>query len=247
MQDLRSRDDARMALRVAGQADEPGHIRGDHQQAGKAAVVALPGQFHHHRHRKITDEGEGVRRVDRDRGQYRQPFGFEGFFEVLDLAIGQLVAFDDEDVTLLQRVAQPVPDFELPQLQVADPGRCHGDLLRRGQALGRECLHSGADLCLQPSEAHHDEFFEVGGRNGDKAQAFEQGVLLSLGLREHALVKPKPRDFAVDEALRCIHANLFGLQQWLQIVTVGCGQRFFHVAYPSLKAAIRQPERRTPG
>ena len=64
VQDFGGRDDARMSLRVAGQADEPGHVRGDHQQAGKAAVVALPGQLHHHRHRQIADEGEGVRRVD---------------------------------------------------------------------------------------------------------------------------------------------------------------------------------------
>ena len=236
-----------MTLRVAGQADEPGHIRGDHQQAGKAAVVALPRQFHHHRHRQIADEGEGVRRVDRDRRQHWQPFGFEGFFEVLELAVGQLAAFDDVDVTLLQRVAQAVPDFELPQLQVADPGRCHSDLLRRGQALRRECLHPGADLCLQPGEAHHDEFFEVGGRNGDKAQAFEQRVLLALGFGEHALVEPEPGDLAVDEALGCIHADLLSLQQWLQIVPVGCGQRFIHVASPSLKAAVRPPGRRTPG
>ena len=60
-----------------------------------------------------------MRRVDRDRRQHRQPFGFEGSFEVLELAVGQLAALDDVDVTLLQRVAQAVPDFELPQLQVA--------------------------------------------------------------------------------------------------------------------------------
>ena len=72
-------------------------------------------------------------------------------------------------------------------------------------------------------------------------------MLLALGFGEHALVEPEPGDLTVDEALRCIHADPFGLQQWLQIVPVGCSQRFVHVASPSLKAAVRQPGRRTPG
>ena len=72
-------------------------------------------------------------------------------------------------------------------------------------------------------------------------------MLLALGFGEHALVEPEPRDLAVDEPLRCIHADFFGLQQRFQIVPVWCGQRLVHVASPSLKAAVRQPGRRAPG
>ena len=56
---------------LARQPDEPLDAFGDkHQRVDLRAVLAP--QFHYHRQGAIGDEREGVRRVDRDRGQHRK-------------------------------------------------------------------------------------------------------------------------------------------------------------------------------
>ena len=60
----------------------------------------------------------------------------------------------------------------------------------------------GTHHAHQAGDAHHVEFVQVGGGDGQKAQPLEQGMAAVLRLLDHPAVEGQPGQFAVDEALR---------------------------------------------
>ena len=78
-------------------------------------------------------------------------------------------------------------------------------LMRSSCSVGRQPilarrLDAGNDLAAQAGHAHHVEFVEVRGRDGEEAQALEQRMALVLGLLQHPLVEMEPGLLAVEEA-----------------------------------------------
>ena len=96
---------------------------------------------------------------------------------------------------------QRAPDLLLGAHQA---GRGFGDraeLLRRGQAIGRPQIDILQLLPLEPGNANGEEFVEIGARNRQEAEPFEQWVGPVHRLFQHPLVEGQPGKLAVEIAL----------------------------------------------
>ena len=100
---MRSSSGRKVAV-SAGRADldEPGHVVGhlDPGEVGDAAV----GVAHHDREvqRQPADVGEGVGRVDRQRGEHREHLVAEVLPLPPGVVVGEVLPVDDPDAGLLQ-------------------------------------------------------------------------------------------------------------------------------------------------
>jgi len=57
-------------------------------------------------------------------------------------------------------------------------------------------------MALEAGGAHHEEFVEVVGRNGQEAHPLQQRMMLVAGLFQDPAVEVQPGQFAVNESLR---------------------------------------------
>ncbi len=75
----------------------------------------------------------------------------------------------------------------------------HGHELRGGvHAVGPDIQDSGVDLIDEPRHTHHEEFVHVGAEDGEKLHALEQWISFVLRFLQHAELKRKQAQFAVD-------------------------------------------------
>lgn len=65
-------------------------------------------------------------------------------------------------------------------------------LLRGGLSIDRGFADPAAHLCFQPGDADHHEFVEVGPRNRQEPQPFEQGITGIARFRQHTAVEGQP-------------------------------------------------------
>ncbi len=108
---------------------------------------------------------------------------------------------DEDDVLRLELVLQVAPAAQLLQRQFADPVADQRQLLGRGQpVLGRR-FDPGAQLPAQAGDAHHEEFVEIIGGNGNEAHPLQQGMRFVRRLQQDAAVELQPGEFAIDETL----------------------------------------------
>ena len=77
-----------------------------------------------------------------------------------------------------------------------------GKLLVRRQPVRTLFSDALAHLALEAGDAHHEEFVEVIGRDGEKAHPLEHRMVLVGGLFQHPAIKVQPGQFTVDETLR---------------------------------------------
>ena len=126
----------------------------------------------------IAEDGEigpdGRKQLGHHGGNAREMTLAAGALE----SVGQIARLDDVDARRSHLFAESVPAtlFRLHQ-----PGCKRIDrrqLLRRGQAVLRQGLHAVENLAMDAGRAHHVEFIEVGSRDGQEAQAFEQRMAL---------------------------------------------------------------------
>ena len=75
------------------------------------------------------------------------------------------------------------------------------ELLGRRQPVRALLDDALAHLVLQAGDAHHEEFVEVVGRNGQEPQPLQHRMVLVLGLLQHPAVEVQPGEFPVDEPL----------------------------------------------
>ena len=157
----------------------------------------------------VVEMWEGVGGVDGQRGEDGEDFAFEVFVEEGVLGGGKGFGSAEDEAVAGQFGA----DFGLPGFVlvgdevVAAPGDFDelgegGHAVRRG-VLGLEVV---VELGLEAGDADLEEFVEVGGGDGQEAEAFKEGVGGVAGFFEDALVEFKPAQLAVDEVL--------GVERW---------------------------------
>ena len=76
-----------------------------------------------------------------------------------------------------------------------------GQLLRRGQPVGRSLLDVLHLLSLEPRDADHEEFVEIVARDRQEAQPFEQRMRGIARFFQHAAVERQPAQLAVEIAV----------------------------------------------
>ena len=184
------------------QPDEAGQLARDRQQRVHGGAVALAPQLDADREPLVLDEGEGMRRIDRDRGQNRQIACAELALQPFLLGRRQLLALDDVDAGCRQLGLQAGPGLVLLAGQ-----RCRelvdlGELLGRRQSVLAHLRDAGGDLAVQARRPHHVEFVEVGGRDRQEPQALQQRMALVERLFQNPTIELQPGQLAIEEARR---------------------------------------------
>ena len=145
--------------------------------------------------------GNGMRRIDRLRGQHAGDLVVEMPLEpgVVGLAVISSLPSTSTPASR-KRLAQIRPDALLAGGERVRLGGDRGELLGRGQAVGRALLDARELLALEAGDADHEEFVEIVARDGEEAQPLEQGMGRVARLLEHAPVEGEPGQLAVEIA-----------------------------------------------
>ncbi len=141
----------------------------------------------------VRQDGEGVRRVDRERGQRRQDVTVEAGRKFRARRLSQLFAGEHVDAVR----GEGWQEFLLPAgLLGVDQGAgalqdFGEELLGRGMAGGFLLLHDAGDADLE-------ELVEVRADDGQEADAFEERDGFVFGEFEDSTVETKPAEFAIE-------------------------------------------------
>jgi hypothetical protein len=119
--------------------------------------------------------------------------------EPLGLGRGEVARRDDFDASVAEHFLEQDPLGLLRHDQFLGVLRDRVELLGRGTPVHRQILDSLELLPLQARDPGHEEFVEVGSRDRQEAQPFEQRMRRIGGFLEHAAVERQPRQLAVEE------------------------------------------------
>jgi hypothetical protein len=194
--------DRQVALPAPGQAHEALDRRGDRDQALDVLVVPLPPQIEDHAEAEVGDEGERVRRVDRDRRENREQALHEVSLEPLALPPVEIAGSENRNVRGVQLGPQLLPAALLALDQRRHPLVDQDQLLGRVVAVRAPGPLPGAQLSLESGDPDHRELFQIARRDRQKTEPFEQRIALVVGLLEDALVEGEPRQLAIEKAFR---------------------------------------------
>ena len=203
---------------AAGDLDEArqgvGHLDAGEVLLAAARVAQDDGEVEG----QARDVGEGVGRVDRQRGEDRVDLVAEVAGQALLLVGVELVPAQDLHVALGQGRADVL---------LEEGGLAGGELLGAAGDLGQDLVgvqaggahrgDAGLDAAHEPGDAHHVELVQVGGEDRQEPGALQQGQGVVLGLLQDALVEVQPGQLPVDEAV------LEGLQGRQEILGVHLG------------------------
>jgi hypothetical protein len=184
------------------------HLDATHQRLGVLGMMAGDEQIE----RQIGDEGEGMRRIERQRRHERE--------DVLEIAVAQralfagveLLVLQELDAVLAQRFGQLERELALLALELAHHGVALGDLFLRRAAVDRPFLHAGGDLLLETADPLHEEFVEIRGRNRQEFHAFQKRIERILRLLQDARVEGQPGELAVQVELGGV--EVFDQRRW---------------------------------
>ena len=219
------------------QPDEAGNAGRHAHQRVQRPSVALPLQLQRERKAEIGDERERMRRIDRQRRQYREDVLQEELVEPAVLARGQSAFSDDDDPGLGEVGLQFEPAALLVPGKVADDIVDLFELFERGQSVRADDRHACPDLALETRDADHEELVEIVRGNRQEAQLFEHRMVRVRRFFHDAAVELQPGEFAVDEALgRMPHVDhgrcLFRLHAFARLSVrfiVDLGLHRFHI------------------
>ena len=183
---------------VAGQADEAGQARRDHQQLANDCPPFL--QFEDQAQPAVGDERERVRGVDRLRRQDREDLFAEMLVEPGLRALVERIVADHRHACFGERRLQFRPDLVLTGHQPVGLDVDRRELLGRRQAVGRAFLDPQQLVGLEAGHADHEEFVEVAGRDRQEAEPLEQRVAEIARLFEHPSVECQPGQLAIEVA-----------------------------------------------
>jgi hypothetical protein len=130
------RQEADLARRPRGQPDVARELRRDRDHRPHRFGIGDPLEIQHQRQPAIGDEGEGMRRVQRQGGHHRKDLGQEMLLHRRQVVAGQVTGLDDMDAFRRQQAAQVAPAFLLGLLQRQRVAVDQIELLRRGAAIG---------------------------------------------------------------------------------------------------------------
>ena len=145
--------------------------------------------------------GNGMRRVDRQRRQQRKDVVQEVILDPAALALGDVAAIDQNDADVGQDVAQIAPDRLLIVGELRHRLVDQHELLGGRQSVGAALGDPFPDLGLEAGDPDHEELIKVIGGNRQKSHAFQRGMAgidrLSSSTRR---LKCSQRKLAIDEA-----------------------------------------------
>ncbi|MDT4862637.1 hypothetical protein FQZ97_973020 [compost metagenome] len=80
--------------------------------------------------------------------------------------------------------------------------------------------NASTHLCSKSGNADHEKLVQIGGRNGQKSQAFQQWLADIRSFFQNATIELKPGKLAIDEALRALHQRrcLFIVQSFVSVL-----------------------------
>ena len=191
-----------------------------HLDPGEAVLAGLGiANEHGDRQGEVGDVGEGMARVDRQRGEHGEDALLVDLGHRLAIGLGEIAPAHDGDAGSGQCRRQGVEEYLLLALDEAagrlgDPSQ----LLRRRPPVGSGLLDASGDLVLQHGDANLKELVKVGRRDRTELGPLEQGDS-GLGRQvQHALVERQPAQFAIDEPVvnhRSILARATPAAPWL--------------------------------
>ena len=143
-----------------------------------------------------------MRRVHRQGCEHRENLGEKILFEPAAFLDGHLGRLEHRDPDLAQCRLQIAPDLLLPGHEPAGTALDRRQLLRRRQAVLAQSGDARRHLRLQAGDAHHVELVEIGGGDGQEADALKHRMTRVRRLVQDALVERQPRQLAIGEARR---------------------------------------------
>jgi hypothetical protein len=152
----------------------------------------------------LSTLGNGTRRIERQRAQHRLDFPLE----VL-LASHACLSFSpafrrNEHHTVLGELRHEhvVQDLILLLDEVRGAHANRFQLVGDGQAVRTALQRARLQELLQARDSNLEELVEIGARNAQELDPFEQGNAAVLRLFQHALIEFQERQLAIDVELR---------------------------------------------
>ena len=147
---------------------------------------------------RLETNGNGWAGIHRQRSYQREDVLKIMLADIGALVIGQFVIGDQADIVLLETLKQLVQNLALTLLHPSDIRVAFRNLLARAAPIGRHFLHSGDHLLFKAADAFHEEFVEIGSRNGQELYPLQQRIARVRSLGENPPVECQPRQFAVE-------------------------------------------------
>ncbi len=190
-QRTRHGDDAKLGLR-------------DAQSAG-----ALAAQKQSEAERFVQHTREGVRRVDRDRGEQRVDLGLVEVQGMRTRCLIEFVPLENVDLLFGQRGDQKIVPAGVLRgdegLQVgAEPLEAHIRRQTLVLLMRRRLPLAVFNALQQAGEADLDELIQVAGGDGEELHTLQQGIRRVLRLLQHALVEGEPGVIAPEIGADCV-------------------------------------------
>jgi len=193
--------DRHVARRLARDPDEARKGRGHHQKLADRLSVRAPPEIEDQGKALVRDEREWMGRIERLRCENREDLLAEMAIEPgLRIAVERLLA-ENRHLRLGKRLAEIDPNLLLAVGQPVGFLDDRGQLLGRGQPVGAMLLDVEQLLALESGDPDHEEFIEIGARDGQEAKPLEQGVGRIAGFLEHAPVEGEPAQLPVEVTL----------------------------------------------
>ena len=224
-----------VAALAAGSVGGAGTVHRDHAvqlirhlHAGEQLLAGLRVT---HQHRKVQRQTrnvrEGVRRVNRQRGQNREDVLHELLTQALLSVRIQVVPTDNADVLLLQSRQNLVVEYVgVTSLQLVSALSNLFHLLLGAQTGSRRHRQTGRNAALQTRHTHHEELVQVRRHNRQEVQTFQQEQVRVLRQLQHAGVEVQPAALTVEETLRAellFQTEVGALLALLNAVAAGLG------------------------
>ena len=129
----------------------------------------------------IGEEGEGMGRIDGERGQHRIDIGDELRLQPVAIGAAEIGRAQNLDRMDAEPLLELAPAFLLGLVQARHRPFDQGELLFRCTVVGAQLMDAGAPLGLQGGDPHGLELVEIAGRDRQEAQPLQQGMSADCG------------------------------------------------------------------
>ena len=181
----------------------------DDREAGVSRILsaapALLPQEHRDVDRLVPQMWEGMSWVDGQRSERREDVLGEVSARCRPLLRVERIGRDEvQSVPLQARENVGRPDPMLLFHHGVNVRADRRELLVRQEAVGSRLAHTPELLLLESRDAHHEEFVEIRGNDGQELEPLEDRQRDIRRLFEHPRVELEPRQLAVEEQLRVV-------------------------------------------
>ena len=180
--------------------DEPAHVRRHLDPSEPLAAGSGVAHAYGQVQRQTADVGEGVGRVDGERGEDREHLLAEVALQACMFPLAEVVPPHQADALLgqpgqyLVAQARALAGHERARSLADGP-----QLLAEGQTVDRAERQPGRLPAFEPGDAHHEELVQIAREDRQELGTFQQRRLRVFGEGEHAGVEVQPGRLPVEE------------------------------------------------